>query len=140
MKRFLAITAVVCAYIAIATPLPGSTQCNVSEPPRVFLDTTYIPPTGQTINVAAGGDLQAAINQAQFGDVVVLQAGATFTGNFTLPNKTGTGWITIRSSTTDANLPLGTRVTPAASSLMPKIVSPNSDPALQTAVGAHHFR
>src|SRR5262249_2077780 len=76
------------------------------ELPRVYLDTTYTPPTGRTIPVAAGGDLQAAINQAQFGDVITLQAGATFTGNFTLPNKSSggqtPGWITIRTSTPDS--------------------------------------
>jgi hypothetical protein len=46
--------------------------------------------TGSTIVVGAGGDLQAALNQAQPGQVVQLQAGATFDGNFVLPTKTGT--------------------------------------------------
>ncbi len=69
------------------------------ELPRVFLDTTYSPPTGNTITVNAGGNLQTAINNAQPGDTIVLQAGATFTGTFTLPNKgTSTQWIYIRSS------------------------------------------
>src|SRR5262249_51219960 len=40
----------------------------------------------------------------------------------------------------DASLPQGTRVSPANASLMPKIISPNSDPAIQTAAAAHHFR
>src|SRR5262245_44438950 len=49
------------------------------ELPRVFLDTTYNPKvTGKTISVGAGGDLQAALDQAQPGDVISLQAGATF--------------------------------------------------------------
>jgi hypothetical protein len=110
------------------------------ELPRSFLDTGYRPPTGRTITVNAGGDLQSALDQAQPGDLILLEAGATFTGNFILPNKTGTGWIIVRTSTPDANLPQGIRVTPASASLMPKIISPNSDPALQTAGGAHHFR
>src|SRR4030095_10270747 len=67
-----------------ATLAPGD-----PEPPRVFLDTTYVAPAGKTINVAAGGDVQAAINQARPGDVIKLQAGATFKGNFRLPNKSG---------------------------------------------------
>lgn len=111
------------------------------ELPRIYLDTTYVAPAGKTITVNAGGDFQAALNQAQPGDVIALQAGATFLGNFVLPNKSGAKWIVIRSSTPDANLPPpGTRVTPANSSLMPKLISPNSEPVVQTAAGAHHFR
>jgi hypothetical protein len=46
----------------------------------VFLDTTYSPPTrGKLIAVNAGGDLQAALPASQPGDVIELQAGATFT-------------------------------------------------------------
>src|SRR5438034_5174938 len=86
---------------------------NEPELPRVYLETTYIQPTGRTIAVAAGGDLQAAIDQAKFGDVLMLQAGATFTGNFILPNKSSSGqnagqnpsWITIRTSAPDTSLP-----------------------------------
>src|SRR5262249_9442693 len=121
------------------TPTPPPTP-GAPELPRSFLDTGYIAPTGQTIAVNPGGDLQSALNQAQPGDVILLQAGATFTGNFVLPNKNGTGWITVRTSTSDANLRQGTRVTPSSASSMPKIISPNSEPAAQTAGGAHHFR
>ncbi len=111
------------------------------ELPRAYLNTNYTPPAGRTIAVSAGGDFQAALNQAQPGDVITLQAGATFTGNFTLPNKSGSGWIVIRSSTADSNLPRpGARVTPSFSSVMPKIISPNSEPAIRTASGAHHYR
>src|SRR6267142_3100250 len=67
--------------------------------PQAFIDTTYSPPSGNTIVVNAGGNLQTAINNAVPGDTIVLQAGATFTGPFTLPNKTsGSGWIYIQSS------------------------------------------
>lgn len=38
-----------------------------------------------TIRVAAGGDLQQALTNAQPGDVILLDKAATFTGNFTLP-------------------------------------------------------
>ncbi|HWJ55639.1 MAG TPA: hypothetical protein VNR90_05460, partial [Vicinamibacterales bacterium] len=59
----------------------------------------------QPIVVSAGGNLQAALNQAQPGQVIQLQAGATFDGNFILPLKTGSGYITVRTSTPDAQLP-----------------------------------
>ena len=94
-----------------------------------------------TINVPAGGNLQAAINNAQPGDEIVLEAGATYAGPITLPVKAGASYITIRSSAI-ANLPPeGTRVSPAYASAMPKIVSMGAgDPALQTSPGAHHYR
>jgi hypothetical protein len=114
---------------------------SAPEGPRVFLNTDYTPPTGRTIAVAAGGDFQGALNQAQPGDVITLQAGATFTGNFTLPNKSGSGWIVIRSSTADSNLPPpGTRITPSYSSVLPKIISPGSDPAIKASSAANHYR
>jgi hypothetical protein len=122
-------------------PRPATLAPGDPEPPRVFLDTTYIAPAGKTIKVAAGGDVQAAIDQAQPGDVIMLQAGATFRGNFQLPNKSGSNWIVIRSSAADADLPPpGTRVTPAKSAVMPKLISPNSDPVVNTDEGAHHYR
>ncbi|HEY9435770.1 MAG TPA: hypothetical protein VI260_30290, partial [Blastocatellia bacterium] len=122
-------------------PRPATLAPGDPEPPRVFLDTTYIAPAGKTIKVAAGGDVQAAIDQAQPGDVIMLQAGATFRGNFQLPNKSGSNWIVIRSSAADADLPPpGTRVTPAKSAVMPKLISPNSDPVVSADEGAHHYR
>jgi hypothetical protein len=100
-----------------------------------------VPPTGRTIAVAAGDDFQAALRTAQPGDVITLEAGARFSGNFTLPNKTGTGWIVIRTSAPDSSLPApGVRVTPASASFLPKLVSPNDRPVLTAAAGAHHYR
>ena len=58
------------------------------------------------IVVSAGGNLQAALNQAQPGKSSTA-GGATFDGNFILPVKTGTAYITVRTSTPDAQLPGG---------------------------------
>jgi hypothetical protein len=97
--------------------------------------------SGTTWNVPAGGDLQAAINNARPGDTILLQAGATFSGNFVLPAKAGNAFITIRSSASDAQLPgPNTRVTPAYAALLPKLKSPTVEPALRTDPGAHHYR
>jgi hypothetical protein len=96
---------------------------------------------GATITVREGGDLQAAINSAQSGDVILLQQGAVFIGNFTLPAKSGSDYITIRSAAADAVLPgATTRMTPAIAGLLPKIKSGNPMAALTTAPGAHHWR
>ncbi len=95
-------------------------------------------PTGQTIYVNQGDDLQAAINAAQPGDRILLQAGATFAGNFTLPAKTGTASITIRTNIADP-VPAGTRITPATAVNLAKIKSPNTFTALATAPYARNY-
>jgi hypothetical protein len=94
-----------------------------------------------TITVRDGGNLQAAIDAAQPGDVIMLQAGSTFVGNFRLPEKPGSAFITIRSSAADSLLPgPNTRLTPAQTSLLAKIKSSNTMSALTTAPRAHHWR
>lgn len=94
-----------------------------------------------TIMVRAGENLQAALNVAQPGDVILLEAGATFRGNFTLPVKSGATYITIRSAAADGQLPgTGFRISPAYAAVLPKIQSPNTAPALKTAPGTHHWR
>jgi len=110
------------------------------ELPRVYIDTTYMPPTGQTLAVPMGGDFQTALNQAKPGDVITLEAGAVFTGPFTLPNKPGSEWIIIRTSASDATLPPpGGRINPSYADVMPKLVAA-SGPVIQTEPGAHHYR
>src|SRR5688572_7314021 len=88
--------------IALTFSLTASAGAQSQDPdlPQVFLDTTYPTQTGATINVAAGGDLQAAINAAMPGDTIRLEAGATFTGTFVLPLKSNPQnlWIVIRSA------------------------------------------
>ncbi len=96
---------------------------------------------GATLTVNAGGNLQAAIDAAQPGDTIVLQAGATFTGPFTLRAKNGTAYITIRSSTPDSQLPpAGTRITPAHAPLLAKIRPGVSGSAIRTVPGASYWR
>ncbi|MGB7149404.1 MAG: hypothetical protein WBD45_09630 [Terriglobales bacterium] len=73
------------------------------------------PAPGAVITVNAGADLQAALNSAQCGNTIQLQAGATFTGNFEFPalNCNSNNWIIIRTSSPDSSLPAeGQRLTP----------------------------
>ena len=96
-----------------------------------------------TINVPAGGNLQAALNQAQPGDTILLAAGATYTGNFVLPAKGGTSYITIRSAAPNSVLPAaGQRITPAYASYLPKLQAPagaGGTPPLSTAANASYY-
>ncbi len=123
--------------LLLPPPPPPPTTANV-ELPRTYLNFNYPAKTGQSIIVPAGGNLQTALNNAQRGDEIVLAAGATYSGNFTLPAKSGSsasGWITIRSDKLSQLPSIGTRVTSANATLMPKIVSPNTSPAIKTAAG-----
>src|SRR5262245_16924521 len=80
--------------------------------PRKVIDTTMPAMTGRVISVQAGGDLQKAIDDAAPGDVVEVAAGASFLGPITLPQKSGTDWIVIRSSAA-SELAENARVGPA---------------------------
>lgn len=93
----------------------------------------------RTINVGPKDSLQAALDAAQYGDLIVLQAGVAYTGNFELPLKKGTGEIVIQSSRAN-ELPENVRVTPAQSKLFAKLQTDNVEPVLKTADGAHHYR
>ena len=108
--------------------------------PQVYLDTTYAPPSGNHINVPSGGDFQAALNSAQPGDTITLAAGATYTGPFTLPAKSGAGWIYIQSSALSSLPAPGTRVSPAQAGLMPKLLGPGNSNAIRTDSQAHNYR
>ena len=100
-----------------------------------------MPLAAATHNVPADGDLQAALNAAQPGDVVLLAPGATYTGNFKLPVKNGDGYIVVRTGgNTRALPPAGTRITPEHAPALAKIKSPNTAAALATMAGAHHWR
>ena len=102
------------------------------------------------VHTPADGDaLQAALNNAQLGDTIILQAGTTYktstTGGhgagFTLRNKTtGTGWITIQSSAA-AQLPEGVRVTPADAPKLARLTTRGSNVSvINTATSAHHYK
>jgi hypothetical protein len=101
----------------------------------LFFVLLAAPAGAATLYVNAGGDFQAALNNAQPGDTIVLQAGARFTGSFRLPVKPFGSVITVQSS---ATLP-SRRVTPADASLLPAIGSPNVEPAL-SGVGTANWR
>ena len=119
------------------------------------------PAPGSTITVSSGGDLQAALNNANCGDTIQLQAGATFTGVFTFPAKScdDNHWIIVRTSADDSLLPAeGTRLTPcyagvsslpgrpslqcaSTNNVLAKLVMAKaSDGPIVFASGANHYR
>jgi len=117
---------------ALAAELPAA--------PKTF-DTRYAAPSGATLTVNEGDNLQAALDKAQPGDTIVLQAGAKWTGPFKLPNKSaGNGWIYVVSSHLSNLPPPGTRVSPANAANMPKILARQAMTAVATMPNSHHFR
>ena len=99
------------------TVLGGSNFDGPAELPRVTVPSAMsdTPAPGAVVNVNAGGDLQSALNNAHCGDVIQLQAGATFSGEFDVPVKNCdiNHWIIIRTSAPDSALPAeGQRATP----------------------------
>src|SRR5688572_8531196 len=130
------------------TPSTGGTGtlqaiANLAELPRASVNTAYPAPSRQ-VRVAAGANLQAAIDAAQPGDELLLAPGATYVGNFFLRDKgSSTAWITIRTDVSDAVIGSpGTRMTPsrAASANLAKILTPDNVPAILTDLLAHHWR
>lgn len=92
----------------------------------------------RAIAVAAGEDLQAALDAAQPGDVITLDAGAVYEGPFMLRTKNGDEWIVVQSSAS-ALLPEGTRVTPADAPKL-AILEANGASVIEAEPGAHHVR
>ena len=122
-------------------PAPGSEPSVAPELPRSYIDTSVPSQTGLTIDVPPGGDFQGALHGASCGDTVRLAEGTTFTGNFVLPVKSCDGWVVVRTSAPDSSLPpAGARITPNYSRVLPKIVTPNSTPAIAARFGANHYR
>ncbi len=92
------------------------------------------------IFVPSGGDLQAALDAAQLGDTVTLQAGSVFTGNFIARPKVGTGSITIQTSSTELRSRVGVRVSPADAPKMAAIVAPFTLAGIDFSFGGSHYK
>ncbi len=125
---------------------------NTSEIETCFPDTTgYAVWTVGPVN-RDYSDLQAAINAAEPGTILLLDAGISFPGSFVLPPKTGDKWVILMSSQTNLLPKQGERVAPFLSTglpaypiqlaAMPRIISmnPSGLPAFRTQARAHHYR
>jgi hypothetical protein len=100
----------------------------------IFAATSF----AATLVVPAGGDLQSAINSAAPGDTIVVEAGATYRGPFTLTPKGGASYITIQSSRASE---ITGRVSPSQTALLAKLRSNIvAEPVIKTSAGAHHYQ
>src|SRR5580765_7053474 len=124
--------------LVLAASAANPAEGPVAQPPSATVDTAMAEPSGRTIAVPSGGDLQAALDNAKPGDVVTLEPGAVYRGPFTLPKKSGSGWIVIRSAG-DGIPRAGTRIDPGQARAMAKLVA-SSGSVVRTAPDAlpHH--
>jgi hypothetical protein len=88
-----------------------------AELPRDYVKSALqdTPARGKTWIVHSGQSPEPILASASCGDIIQLQAGATFSGRFVIPAKNcdDSHWIIIRTSTPDSSLPPeGTRLTP----------------------------
>ena len=88
------------------------------------------------VRVRAGDNLQKAIDTAPAGAVIVLPAGAAFTGNFVLPRHGSTEWKTLTTEGSAGEKRIG----PEDSGKLAVLRSPSNQPALTTAPGARFWR
>src|SRR5712691_8049864 len=86
----------VCLFVqsAAASDYDGPAQLPIASVASSMAET---PAPGSVIKVNAGDDLQGALNRAQCGDTIQLQAGATFTGTFRFPARScdNNHWIVV---------------------------------------------
>jgi len=109
-------------------------------PPETFSTAYSLPVGGTTYEPTDSAALTTALAAAVGGDVIVLTAGVTYTGNFKLRDwGAGTDWIYIISSAM-ASLPAeGTRVDLDDIANMPTITATTNAP-IHSDFGAHHYR
>jgi hypothetical protein len=108
------------------------------------VDTTYnLPMAGRTLAAHTAAQLTTDLDSAQPGDVIVLDTGVIYSGNFTFPAKSNPAnkWIYIVGSAVSSLPTPGTRVSPTSGTAsMPKIVTLNATAALTLSPGANHYR
>src|ERR1700733_2338545 len=88
-----------------------------AELPREHVKSSLkdTPANGKTWTVHSGQSIEQVLSNASCGDIIQLQAGATFNGKVVLPSKNcdDSHWIIVRTSAPDSALPPeGTRLTP----------------------------
>ena len=121
-------------------PVPGPESFDESpaELPRVQVELPVAEGSGTVRRVRNGQSLQAAIDAAQRGDVILLEEGARFSEAVVLRNKPGVGMITIRTDATPT--PAGVRVSLADTLRFARLVGPGPGQSpLRTEPGASGY-
>jgi hypothetical protein len=123
-----------------APPVAGTV---FAEFPRDTVDIAYPTPTRRVKVCANACSLQAALDQAQGGDELLLPPGSVFPP-LVLKDRASAGWVTIRTDISDSALGSQwtrmTRSRAAALNLATIQSTTNATPAITTLARAHHVR
>jgi|ERR1041384_2028800 hypothetical protein len=143
-KQRLGIISLIVVFVLPSSLLYARNATSLADTKAALLNgTSHLDHISEYV-VATSEDFQASLIAANPGDLITLKSGMVFGGNFFLPNKATQGvktnWITIRASAVETLPPEGVRATPDYSNAMARLESPNSQPALITQPGAHHYR
>jgi len=139
MPSRIAVLVLASLLVLAAAPAGSAEGPEIAQPPSATVDIPAGEPSGRTITVPSGGDLQAALDAARPGDVVSLEPGAVYRGPFTLPKKVGSDWIVVRTGGNAGIPPPGTRIDPGQAPRLAKLVA-SSGAVVRTTPGAHHYR
>jgi hypothetical protein len=118
-------------------------QKPIATLPTATVDTTYSLPVGGTnCHATNSSQFSACLISANPGDIITLDAGTVYIGNFAVPSNSNPShkWIYIQSSNYSSLPAPGTRVSPADAVNMPKIVTPNVSQALSFKTGSNYIR
>ena len=147
-------TALQALTLAVAASQPPGSTPNLPTLPQKQVDVTMPDTTGYTMTAVTetgnplvnATNLQNAINSAScnpHGTILQLQHGASFIGEFNLPNKSCAAgqWILLESDASPSVLPAaGVRVQPSDAANMPTIIGNQHAPAFTVALGATNYR
>jgi hypothetical protein len=110
----------------VTVEVPASTY-HIANLPRTRYQPAFSWPSGTKYTVTGSGsssNFQTLLNNAVRGDIILIPAGVTLTGPFTIKDKPGTDWIYICAETLDlATFPKaeGVRVTTDDVASMPTL-------------------
>ena len=138
--------------VAASTSSPAQVKGEVDPWEVITFCAPYPIHTRAPVNVRNGAELQNALDDAQAGDTILLQPGATFQpiaseGSFVLRNRSipAGQWVIVRSASSafdaNGNIPPNRRVTPADARFMPQLRATRATvPLIRAAAGAHGYR
>ena len=148
LSFLLCLAAINIGFAQIVPILPNTASVEACFPDTIGYKRITVGPSGRNYT-----DLQKALNDAQPGTVIIIDAGFVYMGGFVLPLKPASNrWIVLISSRMDLLPDQGKRVEPKASTndpnvaeqrlAMPSIVTTNLSgiPCFSTEPGAHHYR
>ncbi|MEP7384422.1 MAG: hypothetical protein ABI910_22290 [Gemmatimonadota bacterium] len=115
------------AASGVTAPLAPSR--GVAELPRLLPPLPReLAAKGCSQTLRDGANLQGALDKAKGGDVLCLAPGGSYVGNFTLPARSDTGWVVVRTNVQASDVAqAGTRIRPTRSAPLAKLIAKSTD-------------